>query len=436
MSLNDYHYEMSHCHRCSYCKSMPFQLIKSKRFSNNCPSILFRNFHSYSAGGRVILGHSLVTGRLKEYTETMKQIVFECSMCGACQTQCRTYNYNLNPMEVMQELRSHFVEQGEFVDEHIMMIENLKREDNVFGEPGKNRGDWAEGLDVKDINTEKADVLFHAGCRVSYDKDFWEIARSAVEILKNVGVDVGIAGNSEACCGGRAYETGFKGTMIGYADDLISRAKFSGATRLVVICADCYGTFKGLYPLAGKKPDVEILHITEYLDKLIKEKRIKFQSEVPMRIAYHDPCRLGRRSEPGEPWDGEYKRLKPHIFAPVPEKPIKLGIEGCYDPPRNVLKSVPGIELKEMERNRIHSFCCGAGAGALEAFEEFALNTATERIEEAKSTNADALVTACPWCERLFKDAVEENGDDFQILDVIEIVSKALKGGRFVNAHI
>jgi Fe-S oxidoreductase len=428
MSLKDYHYEMSHCHRCSYCKFMPFQLTKSLRFSNNCPSIGFRNFHAYSAGGRVILGHSLVTGRLQEYTETMKQIVFECTLCGACQIQCRTYNYNLNPLEVMQELRSHFVEQGEFVLEHMMMIEGLKREDNVFGEPKKNRGDWAEGLEVKDINREPADVLFHAGCRVSYDEDFRDMARRAVTILKRAGVDLGIAGKSEACCGGRAHETGFSGEMGRFAEDLLSRVKSCGATKLVTLCADCYGTFKGSYPLIGRKLEVEVLHITEVLDRLVREGRIQFTHPVPMRVTYHDPCRLGRRSEAGEPWAGEYRRLQPHIYAPVPEKPIRLGLNGCYDPPRNVLKAIPGLELVEMERNRIHSFCCGAGAGALEAFEDFSTHTATERIEEARSTKAIALVTACPWCERMFKDTVARNQTDLSIFDVVELVDQAMGG--------
>jgi len=358
----------------------------------------------------------------------MKQIVFECTMCGACQVQCRTYNYNLNPMEVMQELRAHFVEQGEFVDEHMIMIEGLKREDNVFGEPRETRGNWAEGLDVKDINTQEADVLFHAGCRVSYDEDFWERARKAVRILKKAGMDVGIAGKSESCCGGRAHETGFTGEMRRFAEDLVGQVKSSGATMLVTPCADCYGTFKGCYPLIGMKPDVEILHMTEVLDRLVQEKRIEWSHEVPMRITYHDPCRLGRRSEPGEPWEGEYRRLEPHIFAPVPEKPIKLGLDGCYDPPRNVLKSIPGIELVEMERNRIHSFCCGAGAGALEAFEDFSIHTATERMEEAMSTKADAMVTACPWCERIFSDAAESHGMEFPVFDVMDIVAKAMGG--------
>lgn len=428
MSLIDYHYEMSHCHRCSYCKFTPFPLQKSLRFSQGCPSIALRNFHSYSAGGRVILGLSIVEGRLTQYTETMKNIVFECTMCGACQVQCRTYNYNLNPIEVMQELRQHFVEQGEIVDEHYMMIEDLKREDNVFGEPKADRGNWAKGLDVKDVNTQKADVLFHAGCRASYDEDFQPLARAAVKILKGAGVDVGISGKGESCCGGRSLEIGHKGVFTQYADDMAARVKSSGATKLVTLCADCYGTFNNNYPVNNKGLDVEVIHITQYLDNLLKEKKIKFKNKNPMKITYHDPCHLGRRGEPGQSWKGEYKRLKPHIFAPIPEKPMALGLGGCYDPPRDVLTAIPGIELVEMERNRIHSFCCGAGAGALEAYEEFATKTALERIEEAKATGADALVTACPWCERNFKDALEDNNDEFPVYDILELVEKAMGG--------
>lgn len=428
MSLKDYHYEMSHCHRCSYCKFTPYQLMKSQRFAYGCPSIAFRNFHSWSAGGRVILACSIVEGRLSEITGKMEQIVFECSLCGNCQSQCRTYNYNLNPIEVMHELRTHFVEQGNIVLEHIMLIEALKKEDNVFGEPKANRGNWAEGLDVKDINEEKADVLFHAGCRISYEEELWPVARAAVNIMKKAGADIGIAVKDEACCGGRAYEMGHKGTLINYADDFLSRVNASGASKVVIMCSDCNGTFKGYYPLFGKKPDVEILHISEYLNRLMQEGKIKFTEEVPMRITYHDPCRLGRRGEPGIPWEGEYKRLEPHIFAPVPEKPVKLGLNGCYEPPREILKAIPGIELVEMERNRVFSWCCGAGAGALEAFEDFAAFTARERIEEAKSTGASALVTACPWCERNFKDAIKITGQDMKIYDIMELVSMAMGG--------
>jgi len=348
-------------------------------------------------------------------------------MCGACQVTCRTYNFNLNPIQVMQELRCHFIEQGEIIPEHQFVIEGLKREGNVFGEPKKSRGEWAERLDVKDINLEKVDVLFHAGCRMSYDDELWGTARAAVKILKAAGVNVGVAGKEESCCGGRAYEMGFKGELYNYADDMVSRVRSSGASRLVTGCADCYGTFKEYYPFIERELGVEVLHITEYLDQLLKEGRIKPVRDIPLNVTYHDPCRLGRRGEKGVPWKGEYKRLAPHIFAPVPEKPMQIGLNGCYEPPRDLLKSIPGINLAEMERNRLYSWCCGSGGGVLEAFEDLAASSGLERLKEARGTGAEALVTACPWCERNFRDIAEENEIDLKIYDVVDLLYQSIE---------
>ena len=428
MALSDYHYEMSHCHRCSYCKFIPFQLIKSKRFSYLCPSITLRNFHSFSAGGRAALGLAIVEGRLDQYTEMMKQIVFECTMCGACQVQCRTFNFNLNPIEVIQALRTHFVEQGEIVPEHMFVIEGLKREDNVFGEPKKHRGDWAEGLGLKDISREKVDVLLHVGCRMSFDDEFWPVLKMAVEIMQNAGMSVGIAGAEESCCGGRALEMGFEGVFNSFAEAMAGRVKASGAKQVVTLCADCYGTFQEHYPSHGWGLDAQVVHITEFIRNLIGQGKLALKNKIPLSVTYHDPCHLGRRGEPGVQWQGEYQRLAPHLFAPVPEKPIRLGQNGCYDAPREILEAIPGVKLTEMERTREYSWCCGAGGGVLEAFEEMAEKTANERLLEAEATGAQALVTACPWCERNFRDTLESTGGSLKVYDIVELVHQAIGG--------
>ncbi|MBN1289029.1 MAG: (Fe-S)-binding protein [Actinobacteria bacterium] len=429
MALKDYEYETSHCIRCSWCKFMPFQQIKSKRFSYLCPSISYLNFHTYSAAGRMHLALALIQGRMTEYSDSLKQAVFECNMCGACQVTCRTWNYNLNPGEVLQELRGHMVEQGQLIPEHMAAIDGLKREDNVFGEPKADRGKWAEGLDfLKDANTEKADVLFHVGCRTSYDEELWPIARTWAKVLNGAGVDLAIAGQNEACCGGRPYEMGYRGEIEKYAEDIAGRVKACGASKIVTLCGDGYGTFKSIYPTLGLDLPCEVQHTTELLEELINNGKVNLKNKVPMKVTYHDPCHLGRKGEPGQKWEGTYERLHPHMIAPVPEKPIKIGVDGCYDPPRNVLKAIPGIELVEMERSREYSWCCGAGGGAWEAFDDFASWTGGERIEEAKSTGAEALVTACGWCERSFMDSVKENGDKIKIYDVIELVDKAMGG--------
>jgi Fe-S oxidoreductase len=326
------------------------------------------------------------------------------------------------PLEIARELRMKCVEEGELLPEHMVMIDGMRKEDNPFGEPKADRGNWAEGLGLKNINSEKADVMFHAGCRFSYDTNLRGIVRAATSLLKQAGVDVGIAGKEEACCGGRAFDIGYRGQMENYADDIVSRLKAAGASRLVTPCADCYSAFKQFYPMIQKELDVEILHTTEYISQLIREGRFTPKGNGSLRVTYHDPCHLGRLGEPYIPWEGEWKKVWGQMNVPEPAKQIRRGTEGIYEPPRDILRSIPGIELVEMERIREYSWCCGAGGGVREAYADFSEWTALERIEEAKSVGAQALVTACGWCERSFRDALEKTGDDFKVYDITELL--------------
>ncbi|RZN66753.1 MAG: (Fe-S)-binding protein [Candidatus Methanolliviera hydrocarbonicum] len=367
----------------------------------------------------MLMGLSILQGR-SELTEVVTDIIYKCTLCGACDVSCKQYRDDIDISETLEEFRIRCVEEGQLIPEHTVMIDNLRREGNVFGKPKTERGRWTEGLGVKDINEEQADVFFHAGCNYSYDEELWPIVRGAVTLLENAGVDVGIAGEEESCCGGRAYEIGYQGELEKYAEDVIRRVKASGANKLVTACSDCYSTFKYYYPKIGKALGVEVLHITEYIDRLIREGKIKPTKSVPMRITYHDPCHLGRRGESyvGE-WKGDNKILRPLKYK-------RTGKEGVYNPPRNILKSIPGLELVEMERIKEYSWCCGAGGGVKEAYPDFSIWTAMERVEEAKATGAEAIVTACPWCERNFKDAIKESGERVEVYDVIELVLRAI----------
>ena len=284
------------------------------------------------------------------------------------------------------------------------------------------RGDWAEGLDIKDINKEQVEVLFHAGCRYSYDPDLRETVRSAISLLHRAGVDVGIAGRDESCCGGRAYELGFRGEAANFADDMVSRVKASGAKILVTACSDCFATYRYIYSRMNKTLDVEVLHISQFLERLVQEKKLTFKKEIPLNVTYHDPCHLGRMGEPfTSDWLHESKLKRPLAMK-------RQGWFGIYDPPRNVLKAIPGIELTEMERIREWSWCCGAGGGVLEAYSDLAEDTAKERLDEAKSTGAEALVTACPWCLRKFKDTVAQTGEKIKIYDLIDLALMSVEG--------
>jgi len=386
--------------------------------------MVWGNFHAYSAGGRMIAALALLDGRI-DYTDKLVEIVYQCQMDGACDVSCKV-NRDMDPLEVMLELRAKCVEEGQVLPAHMVMIESLRSNDNVLGEPKAERGKWAEGLDVKDITKEKTEVLYFAGCRYSFDRDLQKTARDAISLLKTAGVDVGISGKEEACCGGRAFEIGYRGELIKYAEHNIETWNAAGVRTVVTPCSDCYGAFKFHYPRIGKEMNFEVLHITEYLDRLIKEGRLKPIKKVPLKVTYHDPCHLGRLSEPYIPWEGVEKKVLGQVIVKDPPREYRRGTSGIYEPPRDILRSIPGIELLEMERIKEYAWCCGAGGGVKEAYPEFALCTADERIEEAKATGAEALVTACPWCERNFRDALERSGAKIKLYDIVELLLEAM----------
>lgn len=424
MALIDYQRDMLRCPRCSQCKWIPLSEVKSWRFAQGCPSIGKYNFHSYSAGGKLVMGLSMLLGRL-DYTDDFLDIIHRCQMCGSCDVSCKA-NRDIEAFPVIQELRIKAVEDGQLLPAHMPLLESLKKEDNMMQGVKANRGKWAEGLAVKDITGGKADVYFHAGCRYSFDEELWPTARGAVGLIRKSGADVAIGGKDESCCGGRAYELGYAGELVKFGQSNMEMLEAAGVKQIVTACADCYHHFKVLYPRVLKASGIEVLHITEYLDRQMKSGSFAPSKKIPMRVTYHDPCHLGRLAEPYVPWKGTEKKVFNQMYIYDPPKPWRRGTNGVYQPPRDVISRIPGIEMVEMERTREYSWCCGAGSGVREAYPEFASWTAMERIEEAKSTGAEAMVTACPWCKRNFSDAVRESGDSLRILDIVELLEQTL----------
>lgn len=299
MALRDYEKDMMRCPRCSECKWIPLAQIKNWRFAQVCPSVSRYNFHSYSGGGKLIMGLSVLQGRA-DYTDEYLDILHRCQMCGACDVSCKC-NKDMEPLAISQELRAKAVEDGQLNPAHMMLIDGLRKEDNTMQAKKADRGKWADGLSLKDITRERADVYYHAGCRYSFDEALWPAARAAVNLLRNAGLDVAVAGREENCCGGRVYEMGYQGELAKYADHTREMLRAAGVKRVVVSCAECYHAFKVLYPKTAKGLDVEVLHIAEYLHRLIGEGKIKLTRPVPMTVTYHDPCHLGRLASPGRP---------------------------------------------------------------------------------------------------------------------------------------
>lgn len=423
MALEDYRDDCTDCSRCSYCKWIPLDHIKSARFARACPSIEYCSFQAYSLAGRLSIGLSLLEGRIG-YNDELKDIVWKCQMGGACDVSDKVCRYNIRGLEVMREMRFKLVKEGQTLPQHKAYIDSLHKEENMMIAHRVNRGKWADGLDVKNLAQEKATVVFHAGCLYSYDKELQKTARTAAMILRDAGVDIGIMRENESCCGGRVYQWGYRKELNAFARKNAKAWADAGVKTVVTPCAECYHTFKRLYPEIGFT--FEVIHVVEYIDRLIKEDKIKLTKSVPLTVTYHDPCHLGRLGEPYVPWQGSKEKIYGQIPVWKPSRPRYTGAWGIYDAPRNVLNSIPGLALVEMERIREYAWCCGAGGGVLEAYPDFAAWTAAERLAEAKATGAEAIVSACPWCENNFTDTVKSRDEKIEVYDIVDLVQMAL----------
>jgi Fe-S oxidoreductase len=302
---------------------------------------------------------------------------------------------------------------------------SLKREQTMLlGWKKADRMSWAEGLGLKDVLKETAEVLFFPGCKYSYESGLREQVRGMVALMRKAGADFGILGNADACCGGRAVQMGFVEAFEDRAASNLKALEKAGIKTIVTPCSDCYHTFKRQYPKLGSH--VEVLHFVEYLDRLLSAGALRFSRRIPLKVTYHDPCHLGRLGEPFEAWEGQEKKILNQVHTWDPKRPRYNGAHGIYDAPRRVLDAIEGVERVEMERIREYSWCCGAGGGCGETSPEFSAWTAGERITEARSTGAEALVTACPWCRSRFEGAVDEQGRAMPVVDLIELALRAL----------
>lgn len=417
MRLEDYASEMETCCRCSACKFVPLEKVTGYDYAAVCPSISRYDFHAYSGGGRMGFGIGLIRGRI-EYTPKVTEVVYNCNLCGACDVSCK-YAMDMDVLEPLYAVRRECVERGHTLPVFDRLVEGM-REGPMVLDPTPERVHWAEGLQVKDYLQDGASVIYHAGCRAGHVDRSSRVARLTLSLLQRAGVDVGVAKGGELCCGGRSYEMGYAAAAGEQAAANVNRFRRAGAAELVTACAQCYQFFKVLYEKLDLGTGMKVYHATEYLDRLIEDGRLKPTRAVDLTVTYHDPCHLGRLSEPWIKWKGE-QRLR-HMRVYDPPRIFRRGTYGVYDAPRRILRAVPGLRLVEMHRIREYAWCCGAGGGVREGNPEFALWTASQRLAEARSTGADALVTACPHCV----ENLEADGSTLPVLDVVEILEMAV----------
>jgi Fe-S oxidoreductase len=179
-----------------------------------------------------------------------------------------------------------------------------------------------------------------------------------------------------------------------------------GVKKLVTICPFCYSTFKRDYPDVGDKMNFEVVHILELVDQLIAQGKLRLSKPINLSVTYHDPCHLGRISGYGISGTDDFI--------------------GKYQEPRNIIKSIPGLTLVEMNRIKDDSWCCGAGGWLRNGYPDLARWTADKRVEEAESTGAQALVTYCPHCEENLGESIQRRGNKMKIYDLLDLVLQAL----------
>ena len=319
--------------------------------------------------------------------------VWLCATCNNCVKRCPR---GVEIIDVMRALRRAVTELGiaKVPDSLRITIKNISGVGNPLGEPEDRRANWTKDLDVK-LHTSGTEILYFPCCIPEYDPKVQRVARATVSILKKAKVDFGILGSRANCCGESVRKAGDENLFQRLAQNNIASFEETGVKKIVVSSPHCYHTFKNEYPELGAS--VEVVHSSQYLLGLIKQGKIGFTKEVNKKVAYHDPCYLGRHND-------------------------------IYDEPREILKGIPGLELVELPYYRENSLCCGGGGGRIWMETKSGERFSDMRVEQALSVGASVLAVACPYCLLNFEDSVltSDKGDVIEVRDIAELVQEAL----------
>ncbi|HWH81517.1 MAG TPA: (Fe-S)-binding protein, partial [Burkholderiaceae bacterium] len=219
-------------------------------------------------------------------------------------------------------------------------------------------------------------------------------------------------------------DLGFQDDALQLANSHAQLVRQSGASVLLSACAEAYAAFRNHYPRMGVAlAGVRVVHSTDFLDELLHSGKLSLSVSNALTVTYHDPCRLGRLSEPFKPWKGEWITVMNTMLASDSPRPVRFGNDGNYEAPRRLLGRVQGLELVEMERNRQFAYCCGAGAAAPQAYPKMADMAAINRLREAEATGASCVVTACAGCQRHLADAARAHGMAIEVRSVLDLLA-------------
>jgi Fe-S oxidoreductase len=328
-------------------------------------------------------------------TDIETEEIWRCTTCGSCPQQCPR---DVRQIESGVSLRRLATEYGVFpnaVKPLRAVSASLIGAGNPLGEDRQSRADWAEGMGIKAFD-EEMELLYFPGCYLSYDPRLKKVARATAAILNEAGIEYGILGTKENCCGESIRKTGDEELFKRLAKENIKTFVDNGVKKIVVSSPHCYHTFKNEYP--EFMVHFEVVHISQLIGELIDEGRLTLRGEFVHRVTYHDPCYLGRHN-------------------------------GVYDEPRDLLRRIAGLELLEMAETRQASLCCGGGGGRIWMETVMGERFSDLRVAQAVEAGAEVLATACPYCIANFEDSrlglADENA--LTIKDITEIVYAAIE---------
>jgi Fe-S oxidoreductase/FAD/FMN-containing dehydrogenase len=374
-----------------------YTCIKCGTCRDTCPVFTELKWQSSSPKGKMGYTKDFLSYRV-EVDDFMYNRYFQCTLCGKCKEVCQA---DIPVCDILEHIRLRLHEMGhDRMEAHDMLLQSIEANGNPFGDPREKRmelyPDNAKGF-ISPENPGKVDVLLFAGCVNSYQD--LALMKSFMGILDSIGKTYTTMGTEEGCCGYVALISGLpEFEDIGKAT--AERLRMTGANLVVTPCAGCFKTLSHHYQEHGIEHGLEVLHMVEYLDKLIKDGEVEFKKPFKKKVAYHDPCDIGR-----------------HL--------------GIYEPPRDVLKAVPELDFVEFPTNRNMATCCGGG-GALKMVDlDLSKDIAFKRIQEALSVGAEIVVSGCPACKANLKLAAararKEKLGKLKVMDLTEVFFKSVK---------
>jgi len=393
-------YSCTECGRCSsHCPATmsgkelaPRQLLLNLRdyLYERESDVLALQAGSSRGSEAVNVGDNIVGERLIH-----DEVLWACTTCRACEEACPVM---IEYVDKIVDMRRHLVqEESRFPAELTRTFKGMETQSNPWGVDATQRDAWAAGLDIPTMaDKPDAEYLYYVGCAGSFDDRAKRTTQALAKILKAAGVDFAILGKEELCNGETARRIGNEYLFQTMAQACVESLNGYQVKKILTNCPHCFNTLKNEYPQFGGT--FEVVHATEFVKQLIAGGKIEFKLNGSKAITYHDSCYLGRYND-------------------------------IFDAPRDILQLIPGVTLKEPERNRKFGMCCGAGGGRMWIEEEPTQRVNIRRVEQLLETEPDAVAVACPYCMTMIDDGLKAKNieEKVQALDVMELVADNMR---------